>query len=1048
MVLKTNNHTIYIMTQFIKTKRLILINLLLLIVSGVFAQQKTTFVGIVTDESDLPLIGAQVVVKGTANGAATDIDGNYSLTATKGDILEISYIGYKKLEKKYNGEKILNFKLDPESELLQDVTIVGYGRQKKSSVVSSINNITTKELAISPSRNLTNNLAGKVSGLIAVQRSGEPGYDNSDFWIRGVSSFKGGTNPLILVDGVPRSMSDIEVDEIETFTLLKDAAATAVYGAEGANGVILITSKRGLDEAPRITFRGELTTLKPTRLPKFMNSAESLRLYNEALNNEGKESIYSDELIGMYESGIDRDLYPDTDWLGGMLRDNTFNMRYTLNVRGGAKRAKYFVSGAYFKENGIFKSNDITNYNTNIGLERYNLRSNVDFEASKTTNIGVDVSGQYLKTNYPGVGTSEIFRSMCLTPPFIMPMFYSDGTIAGHPRPSNTRANPYNKLMHSGYTQEWRTNIQSKVQLDQDLKFVTKGLTFKAALGFDADVQYISKRTKTPTQFIATERDDKGNLIYKKVVEGSDILADSNSSSSNKRIYFETSLNYKRTFAEKHDVTGLLLYMHKDRQDQGSYLPYRKQGFVGRFAYGYDDRYFVEGSFGYTGSETFAKGHRYGIFPAAGISWYLSNEKFYLASPMNNIMNKAKIRASVGRTGNDNTGGNRFMYRGTMGDGSGYDLGYNNNGAMGGVGNGIIENLFEAPYLTWEIEVKQNYGVDLGFWNNKIDLQVDYFKNRRHNILLQRATVSNVTGFHQMPWQNFGIVENQGMDASININHRVGQVNLSARGNFTFARNKIIEFDQIPQIYPWLEKKGSRLNSWKLYVADGLYTHDDFIINGDGLNKTYELKPGVVSGLSSGLRPGDIKYKDLNGDGKIDSNDQMEDVGHPSVPEIVYGFGFNAEWKGLYAGIFFQGAGNTSTVLGANTPEAFFPFQWGVEESTARDVVANRWTEANPSQNVMFPRLHTGQFPHNTVASTWWQRDASFIRLKNIEVGYTFNPKTLSKMRLKGLRVYLLGNNLFVWDKIKMWDPELGNGNGGFAYPLNRTFTFGLDFTI
>ncbi|MGL4781352.1 MAG: SusC/RagA family TonB-linked outer membrane protein, partial [Bacteroidales bacterium] len=915
--------------------------------------------------------------------------------------------------------------------------------------VSSINNITTKELAISPSRNLTNNLAGKVSGLIAVQRSGEPGYDNSDFWIRGVSSFKGGTNPLILVDGVPRSMSDIEVDEIETFTLLKDAAATAVYGAEGANGVILITSKRGMDEKPRITFRGELTSLKPTRLPKFMNSAETLRMFNEALNNEGKEGIYSDELIEMYESGIDPDLYPNTDWLGGMLRDNTFNMRYTLNVRGGAKRAKYFVSGAYFKENGIFESNQMTNYDTNIGLERYNLRSNVDFEASPTTNIGVDISGQYLKTNYPGVGSNTIFTSMCLTPPHMFPMQYSDGTIAGHPRPSSTRVNPYNQLMHSGYTQEWRTNIQSKVQLDQDLKFITNGLSFKAALSFDANLQYVSRRTKTPTQYIATGRDEDGKIIYKKIIEGSETLADDNSSSSNKQIYFETSLNYKRTFAEKHDVTGLLLYMHKDKQDQGSYLPFRKQGFIGRFSYGFDDRYFVEGSFGYTGSETFAKGNRFGFFPAAGLSWYLSNENFYSSSNINNIMNKFKIRASVGRTGNDNTGGARFMYRGTMkSNASGYDLGYNNNGSMGGIGNGIIENLFESPYLTWEIEVKQNYGLDLGFFNNKVDLQVDYFKNRRHNILLQRATVSNVTGFHQMPWQNFGIVENQGMDASININHRVGEVNLSARGNFTFARNKIVEYDQADQNYPWLEMKGARLNSWKLYVADGLYTHDDFIIKGDGLDKTYELKPGVVSGLSSGLRPGDIKYKDLNGDGKIDSNDQMVDVGHPSIPEIVYGFGFNAEWKGLYAGIFFQGAGNTSTVLGANTGHAFFPFVRGIEESAVRDVVANRWTEANPSQDVMFPRLHSGAFPNNTAASTWWQRDASFIRLKNVEVGYTFNPKTLSKMRLKGLRVYLLGNNLFVWDKIKMWDPELGNGNGGFAYPLNRTFTFGLDFTI
>ena len=313
---------------------------------------------------------------------------------------------------------------------------------------------------------------------------------------------------------------------------------------------------------------------------------------------------------------------------------------------------------------------------------------------------------------------------------------------------------------------------------------------------------------------------------------------------------------------------------------------------------------------------------------------------------------------------------------------------------------------------------------------------------------MQRNTVSNVAGFQQMPWQNFGIVKNHGVDASLTLNQKIGQVNLSARGNFTFARNEIIEYDQVPQVYPWLEKKGTRLNSNKLYIADGLYTYDDFIINGEGLNRTYELKPGVVSGLSSGVRPGDIKYKDLNGDGKIDSSDQMEDVGNPTVPEIVYGFGFNAEWKGFYAGIFFQGAGNTSTVLGTGADATFFPFQWGIEESAVRSVVADRWTEQNPSQNVMFPRMHSNNFQNNTAASTWWLRDASFLRLKNIEFGYNVDKKLLKKLNIEALRFYVQGNNLYVWDRIKMWDPEQGNNNGGFPYPLNRTFTFGLDFTF
>lgn len=1046
-----------------KSIKLVCLFLILFLVCGVdttFAQKQQTsgnVSGLVSDENGDPLIGVQIQIKKTTIGTITNIDGNFTIKAKKGDVLVFSYVGYENVEREYKGEKILSIAMTPSTETLEDVVIIGYGKQKKNSLVSSINAISPSELAVSSSRNLTNNLAGQVAGLIAVQRSGEPGYDSSEFWIRGVSSFKGGTNPLVLVDGVPRAMEDIESDEIESFTLLKDAAATAVYGAEGANGVILITSKRGTASKAKISFRAEATLLSPTRLPEFMNSVQTLELYNEALNNAGQESAFSQEEIDKYASGADRDLYPDTDWLGGMLRDHTYNMRYTLNVRGGTEKARYFVSGAYYKENGIFQNNSVNDYNTNIGLERFNLRSNIDFDATKTTLVKVDISGQYLMTNYPGKGTKEIFQSMCRTPSFIMPMVYSDGTVAGHPRPSGQRANPYNMLTNSGYQKEWRTFIQSKVEVQQKLDFITKDLTWKAAISFDADMSYKSKRDKTPNQYVATGRDDEGGLIFKKVVSGSDNLGSPTaSSSSTKKIYFETAFNYNHTFAEKHDVGAMFLYMQKETQKHDNALAYRKQGLVGRATYGYDGRYFIEGNFGYTGSETFAEGHRFGFFPAVGVAWYVSNEPYY-PEALKKVVNKLKFRVSIGRTGNDDTGGDRFLYRATMNaDNSGYNLGYNNNGGSGGIGKGITEALFASPLLTWEIENKQNYGIDVALFDGRIDIQADYFNNKRESILLQRQTVSNVTGFQKMPWQNFGIVKNQGVDASINLNQRIGEVNLSARGNFTFARNKIIENDEVPQKYEWMNQKNTRLNSWDLYIAEGLYSEDDFIITGEGLNRTYQLKPGVVSGLSAGVKPGDIKYKDLNGDGKIDVNDKMKDVGDPSVPEIVYGFGLNAEWKGFYAGVFFQGAAKTSTVLGGQDPahpddyhpEAFYPFQWGYEESAVRSVVVNHWSESNPNPNAMFPRIHETNFANNTTASTFWQRDASFIRLKNIEFGYNFDKKLLKKINLEALRIYFQGNNICVWDHIKMWDPELGNANGGFAYPLNRTFTLGLDFTF
>ena len=1020
------------------------------VVPGVSQSTTSKVEGVVKDEKGEVVIGANVSVKGAkvGTGTVTDIDGKFTLTASPKAILVVSFIGYKPMEVKVDGRNMIEVILQEDATMLDEVVAIGYGRQKKSSLVSSVNTISSKEIK-APTRNLTNNLAGQIAGLIAVQRSGEPGYDDASFWIRGVSSFSGNTNPLVLVDGVPRKMNDVEPDEIETFSLLKDAAATAVYGAEGANGVILITSKRGKEQKPRFNFRAEGSILSPTRLPEFMGAKDFMDAYNEAHFNEGKEPFYSQELIAKHASHEDLDLYPDVNWMD-LLNDHTFNQRYTLTIRGGSQKARYFVSGAYYSEKGIFKSNNLEKYDTNIGVDRYNLRSNIDLDISKTTLLNIDLSGQYLTTNYPGVGTSSIFASMTRTAPNQIPMVYSNGQLAGHVLYNNgNRTNPYNQLMNSGYAKEWRASIQSKVSLEQKLDFITKGLLIKGSISFDGNMNTNVKRAKSPTLYHATGRDESGQLIMKEVQAGSENLAETTSSGSDKQIYIEGALNYHRVFSNVHDVTGMVLYMQKEKSLNGVALAYRKQSFVGRVTYAYDSRYFVEASFGYTGSENFAKGYRFGFFPAVGLSWYVSQEKFY-SDALREVVNKMKFRASYGRTGNDDTGTDRFIYRGTLKqDGGGYDLGFTNGGHNGGVGNSIWEARFSSPFLSWEIEDKKNFGIDLGLFNNRIDLQVDYFSNKRHNILLKRETIPAIAGFQQAPWQNFGVVTNKGLDASVVLNQQLGEVKLSARGNFTFARNKVIERDEVAQKYPWMSATGIRLNSWNLFIADGLYTEDDFIITGEGLKRTYTLKDGVVkSGLSADIRPGDIKYRDMNGDGITDNYDKVQDVGNPQNPEIVYGIGFNAEWKGFYAGIFFQGSGNTSTVFGGNAAQLFFPFQWGVEETSLRSVVADRWSETNQSQNVMFPRLRTTSHPHNTAPSTWWMRDASFIRLKNIEIGYNFSKKILKPLHMESARLYLLGNNLVVWDKIKMWDPEIGNANEGLNYPLSRTFTIGLEVSF
>ena len=1010
--------------------------------------KNVTITGLITDAEGNPVIGVTVKNLKTNTGVISDVDGRYTIKTQIGDILQYSFIGFNTEERTIKESGTLNIRLMEASIGLEDVVIIGYGQQRKNGVVSSVNTVSAKEIK-APNRNLTNNLAGQIAGIIAIQRNGEPGNDNAEFWIRGTSSFAGGTSPLVLVDGAPRAMQDIEPDEIESFTVLKDAAATAVYGAEGANGVILITSKRGKAEKPRVTFRGEVGMAAPTRLPEMLGSVDHMTLFNEARHNDGLPDFYSDDLIARYAAGDDRDLYPDTNWFD-MLKNQTINNRYTLNVRGGSERARYFVSGAYYNESGIFKNDKLEEYDTNIGLTRYNLRSNIDIDVTKSTLLSIDLSGQYSQTNTPGKSSNEIFTKISLSPPHLSPMVYSDGTISSPSEPNSNMLNPYNLLAHSGYGKKWTTSIQSTVKLQQKLDFITKGLSWMGRVSFDSYSVYSMTRSKTVDEYNATGRDENGKLIFNQVKQGNNSLEDpKESNSGDKKIYIETQLSYNRLFAEKHQVNAMLLYMQKEQQYHNEALASRKQSFVGRASYSFNERYFIEGSFGYTGSETFAKNHRYGIFPAVGVAYMVSSEPFYPHS-LKEVLNKVKLRFSIGRTGNDNTGGARFLYREVLKtDAGGYNIGIGANGGLNGVGNGIVESRFAAENLGWEIENKRNIGIDIGFFDNKIDLQIDYFDNLRTDILLQRKTLPSLSGFRENPWENYGRVSNRGVDGSLIMTEKFGDFRLTFRGNLTFARNKILEYDEIPQKYEWMNVTGTRLNSWNLYQAEGLYTFDDFNIttNPDGTKK-YELKPGLPVSTLGTVAPGDIKLADINEDGVIDGYDVIKDAANPKVPELVYGFGLNVDYKGFYASVFFQGAGNTSTVIGQANGPGFHPFAWGDRTSGTRIQALDRWTETNPSQNVLYPRLHTSSNFNNRSANTWWLRDASFLRLKNIELGYNLPKKIAQKMKMQDARIYMMGYNIAVWDNIKMWDPEMGNNNDGMAYPLSRTFSFGVEFTF
>lgn len=1003
--------------------------------------------GIVTDSSGTVLQGVSIVVKEHPQiGTSTDINGRFILVVPEQSTLLFRYIGYISQELEVSAGTNLEIIMLPDATGLEEVVVIGFGQQKKESLVSSVSSVKGEQLRM-PTRSLSNNLAGQIPGLIAVQRSGEPGYDDAEFWIRGVSSFAGGTRPLVLVDGVPRNMNDIEPDEIETFTLLKDAAATSVYGSEGANGVILITSKRGKVQRTAISYRGEVSRLTPTRVPRLANSFDYLSLYNEALRNEGKPPVYSDEVLAKYASGEDSDLYPNSNWWDILMKDHTYNTRHTLNFRGGNERARFFVSGAYFGESGLYKVNN--EFNNNAGLNRYNLRSNVDIDVTKSTLLRIDLSGQYLETNNARNASNAIFERISRIPPHLFPAIYSDGTLAEHPSYTGNKRNPYNYLTETGYRKQWRTGIQSRVDLEQKLDWIAQGLKIRGAASYDANTLYEMSRTKVPDAYFAEGRDEEGNLIFRKITNYEPFGEPAESSSGDKNIYLETSLNFDRTFAN-HTVNAMALYYQKEQQLHNEALAFRKQAYVGRLAYSFDNRYSIEANFGVTGSEQFAAGYRYGFFPAVGVAWNLANEPYFPES-LQHVVNSFKLRASIGRTGNDNTGGSRFMYRPTFANGDGYSLGIGSTGAINGInGNGLVEGRFAAPSLSWEIELKRNYGIDVALWNGQVTLQADYFDNLRTDILLQRRTVSEVAGFRQAPWQNYGKVENKGIDGSINVNKQIGEVTLGVRGNVTFARNKILEYDEIPQAHEWMSVTGKRLNALSnLLVAERLFTDDDFhITTDDSGNAVYELKDGIArQTYVSQVMPGDIKYVDLNNDGVIDDFDRVRDSHHPLIPELMYGFGVSVGYKGFYFNGFFQGAGNVSVNLN-NQANAFMPFHWGIEESNVRqEIVESRWTPEDPSQNVFFPRLRVTEMANTNTASTWWVRDGSFIRLKNVELGYSLN-KPLFAQRIQAARLYLMGQNVALWDKVKMYDPEIGNSAGGTRYPIPSIWTFGLEFTL
>lgn len=993
--------------------------------------------GVVRDNKGEPIIGANIMEEGTTNGTITDIDGNFILKISKGSKLVVSYIGFLSQTVVTDNKDSFEIILKEDTEQLDEVVVVGFGHQKKASIVGSITTLDPQKLQTGTSRSMTNNLAGQVAGVIAVQRSGEPGKDASNFWIRGISSFTGNTAPLVLVDGIERSLDNIDPAEIESFSVLKDASASAVYGVRGANGVILINTKRGQKGKLQVDVRFEQGFTFMGKQASFINSADHLALLDEINRENGIEPLYGTETIEKYRLGVDPDLYPNVNWVDEITEDMATNTRANVTIGGGSDILRYSFVASVYNEKGIISRDKSQEWDSSINLNRYNVRSNFDINLTKSTLARINIGG-YLQDLRGGIKTTdELYAMAQKMPPFVHPAKYSSGEI---PKTAILH-NPWAEATQLGYQTNSQSKIESLLALEQDFGFWLPGLKAKITASFDRFQGNGVIRQKEPDYYNpASGRDENGDLILTLSSQGQPFLGYGTTSEwGYKRTYIEANISYDHIFNDVHSVSAMFMG-NRTNYDNGDRLPFRKEGIAGRLSYTYDSRYIGEFNFGYNGSENFAKGSRYGFFPSIALGWLISEEDFM--ESYRDVINKLKLRASYGLVGNDNLGGTRFAYITTIAQLGTWNPLYPHEYRWG-VNNDYVRQVYMegnigVSNLTWELVKKFNVGVELNLYN-ALDVQVDYFYDRRSNIFLQRQTLPGSLGFVTTPYQNFGRAENKGIDLSMIFNKQITKdFNLSARGTFTYVTNKIIEMDEPDAIKgTYRAQTGRSINQLFGFVDDGLFTDDDFVVNENGVKV---LAPGIPVHTFGAVRPGDIKYKDLNGDGMITEVDQTA-IGGTVDPKIVYGFGLNMSYKDFDFSCFFQGNAMTDRIIG---DALFMPGSGGTTFGNVYDNYQDRWTPDNPSQDVFYPRLTNGLNPNNSKPSTWWLKDMSMLRLKTIELGYNLPKEKCLPNFIKSARLFLTGNNLLQFSGFDMWDPELATVNG-MKYPIMKSVSVGFN---
>ncbi|MBO5779687.1 MAG: TonB-dependent receptor [Muribaculaceae bacterium] len=1034
-------------------KRLIMLMAATVLTSGLAMAKiyKGVVIGAADDE---PVIGASVALKGTSTGTMTDIDGNFTLDIeqTKGTIV-INYIGMKPREIRLSDfpDEPLEIRLEEKDNILNEVVVTGMGERRKITLTGAVTNVNVDDMKHYSTSNLSNTLAGNVPGIIAMQTSGQPGKNHSEFWIRGISTFGAGSSAYILVDGFEReNIDDLNIEDIASFTVLKDASATAIYGSKGANGVILITTKRGYDGQVKVNAKFETSYNTRTKTPEFVDGLTYASLINEAHITRNLGVYYTPAEIELFGNGLDPDLYPNVDWKDLILKDGAMSYRANLNLSGGGSRARYYASVSYVTDEGMYKTDSTLRdkYDTNANYNRWNYRLNLDIDLTKTTLLRLGTAGDLSLRDAPGWSDDDVWRSLFGYNAILTPVLYSNGYVpminVGR---EDARTNPWVMTTQTGYRQEWNNNLQNNVALEQKLDFITKGLNFVGRFGYDTYNYNSISHKQWPERWYANGRDKQtGEIIFDKIKDKVDMTQESGNSGS-RRTFLDLLLSYNREFAHHNNVSANLKYTydsHIQTQNIGSDIKNsvarKNMSLAGQISYNWNYTYFVDVNFGYNGSENFADGHRFGFFPAASAAWNIQREKFFRDLEW---LDMFKVRYSYGKVGNDNMGGVRFPYLYSI-DYTGenvYNFGTLDTPTRAEYQHGLHFSSLASNNVTWEVATKQDVGLDIVLFQNRFSLTVDYFNENRTGIYMQRNFMPGILGLESTPWANVGAVHTEGVDGHFRYEDRFGDVNLTVRGNLTYSNNIITNHDVENNVYPYQYVSGYRVNQLRGLVAQGLF-------------KDYEDIRNSPKQMFGEYQPGDIKYKDVNGDGIVDGGDEVA-IGATPTPSLIYGLGFSVSWKGLDINAHFQGAGKSSVMVNGMSVWAFQRGTWG---QIIKDVVDDRWVDretaellgipANEDPNAKFPRLKFDSLGGNNYrSSTYWLEDCSYLRLKNFEVGYSLPRNWLEAIRLENIRIYFQATNLLTFSDFKLWDPEMGSATGE-AYPITKSFTAGIQVNI